>query len=101
MTIVAILNNLHGYYILNTTEGTFNSKCFFIVRILLQLIVIYISVILITGRDLVWNDLQISESDKVYPRLKIYDGIIVSVGTVICVILIMFARKLIEVKQKT
>jgi hypothetical protein len=101
VTVVAVINNIHGYYTLNTTEGTFNTKCFFIVRMLLQLFIIYISVVLIIGRDFAFSKLQIREGDELYTRLKVYSGIIVTFSTIIGVVLIAFARKLMDVKEKT
>jgi len=101
VTVLTVLNNIHGYFIMNTTEGSFNSKFFFIVRILLQLFIIYISVVGMLGKDFAFKDLNIREGDGLYTRLKVYSVIIVTFSTIIGTVLIIFARKLIDVKEKT
>ena len=51
---IALINNLHGYHIMNTTASSTNSKVYFIIRSFLQFLYIYLSLTLILGKSLVW-----------------------------------------------
>lgn len=49
-TVVAFLNNFHGYFTLRTVNNTFNSKFFFFIRVLVQLAVFYLTVMIYQQR---------------------------------------------------
>ena len=67
-TIVALLNNIHGYFILKTTQKTFNSKSYFIIRILLQLIVWYVGIAIVLGKNFKWHSIGLppGSTDPIY-----------------------------------
>ena len=62
-TLIALLNNFHGYRIMQTTASSFNTKFYFFTRSFLQLLYIYLSVTLIARRTLWWDDFSVDHED--------------------------------------
>lgn len=62
-TLIALLNNFHGYRIMQTTASSFNTKFYFFTRSFLQLLYIYLSVTLIARRTLWWDEFSVEHED--------------------------------------
>lgn len=102
MVMLGLGNNFHGYFIMKTIEGTFNSKCYFIVRVILQLAIIYTGVCIYKGKNMTWESLDISAAtDNLYKRARFYTTILIIISMIVCGLVIYSARKLIAVKIRT
>ena len=86
-----LLNNLHGYYTMNTTASSFNSKCYFVVRTVLQLVYIYLSFTLILGKSLAWKSLTLTDNKTEVESLRVVCIVVTIFSTIIYVILIITA----------
>ena len=56
--VIALINNFHGHYIMNTTAGSCNTKMYFVSRFLLQGLYIYLSLTLVANKTLKWEALN-------------------------------------------
>lgn len=54
-TLIALLNNIHGHYIMRTIEGSFNTKFFFFTRFLIECVIIYLCICLFAKKELTWG----------------------------------------------
>lgn len=61
-SLIALLNNIHGHYIMQTTAGSFNTKFYFFTRSILQVLYIYLSLTLVLKKTLKWKELEVSGS---------------------------------------
>jgi len=96
-----LLNNIHGYYTMNTTASSFNSKFYFVTRSFLQIVYVYLSLSLVLDRSLVWKDLSINEYKTEVESLRIVCIVVCAFSTVIYVILIITAQKLLKITTRT
>lgn len=102
MVMVGLGNNFHGYFVMKTIEGTFNSKCYFIVRLLLQMAILYTGVCIFQGKSMSWELLPLEPAeDKLYKRTRFYTSILMVVSMLVCGFVIYSARKLLKVKFRT
>ena len=102
MVMLGLGNNFHGYFIMKTIEGTFNSKCYFIVRVFLQVAILYTGVCIFLGKSMSWESLQLQPADdKLYKRARFYTSILMAISMIVCGFVIYSARKLIKVKLTT
>jgi len=101
-TLIALLNNFHGYRIMQTTASSFNTKFYFFTRSFLQLLYIYLSVTLISRRTLWWDEFSVDHEDRSeVTQLRVSCFVVALFSFAIYVILIIFAQRLIKVKSKT
>lgn len=100
--MVALLNNIHGYFILRTVNNTFNSKFYFVIRLITELALLYISICIVTGRQITFEKLAgISKADALYKRARFFTLIIDFFSIIECIFLLASARKLIKTKRRT
>ena len=96
-----LLNNVHGYYTMNTTASSFNSKFYFIVRSLLQLVYIYLSLSLVLGKSLAWKTLPLTENENEVEELRVICIVVTIFSSIIYVVLIITAAKLLKIITRT
>lgn len=102
ITVLGIGNNIHGYFIMKTIEKTFNSKCYFITRILVQLIIVYTGLCMILGKNYTWEDVVYYESqENLYKRVRFYTYVLLGVSVVVGSLVMHSARKLIKIREQT
>jgi hypothetical protein len=102
LVLFGLGNNFHGYFIMKTIEGTFNSKLYFIVRVFLQLVIIYTAVCIFLGKNMSWESLSLTkDTDPLYKRARFYTTILATISIIVCSFVIYSARKLIKVKVST
>ena len=60
LTVLALLNNLHGHFILHTGK-LWNASIYFFCRLIIELAEIYIVITIFADDSLVWQNLEISD----------------------------------------
>ena len=102
VTVLGIGNNIHGYFIMKTIEKTFNSKCYFITRILVELVIVYTGLCMILGRNYTWEPLVYYEkTESLYKRVRFYTYALLGISVLVGSLVMYSARKLIKIREKT
>lgn len=96
-----LLNNVHGYHTMNTTASSFNSKCYFVVRSILQFVYLYLSLSLVLGKSLAWKSLPLTENENEVKELRVVCIVVSIFSTIIFVVLLITSQKLLKIKTRT
>ena len=86
---------------MNTTASSKNSKFYFVIRSILQLVYIYLSLSLVLGKSLAWKDLPINESENEVEELSVICIVVTIFSTITFVVLLITATKLLKTKNRT
>ena len=104
-SVVALLNNIHGHYIMRTVESSFNTKFYFITRFLVECVIVYVAICLLLGKNLTWEPVDVNNpnnnSKELYDRAQFYTDIILGVSIMLFILVIASAKKLIKIKRNT
>lgn len=99
--LIAMLNNFHGYHVMNTTAGSFNTKFYFFTRSLLQGLYIYLSLTLVANKTLAWGSVSYDEDKSEILILRIICAVVSIFSIAIYVALLTFASRLIKIQNRT
>ena len=99
LSSIALANNIHGYFILRTTESTFNSKFYFIIRVFLQLGIFYTGISLMMKRNFKWQPINPDPTDALIEKVSFYVTIILVFSLIVGIFVSYSAVKLIGEKK--
>jgi len=102
--VVSLLNNIHGYFILQTVDSTFNSKFYFFIRVFIQLCLFYLGVMIYQKRQFIIYLLQnvpVNGSDELFRRSRFYTVLLLAISVFVGTHVIYSARNQIKIKRRT
>ena len=86
---------------MRTTATSFNTKFFFFTRTVVQLLYIYLSLTLISGRSLSWKTQEITDDKTEVDSLRVICFVVSFFSILIYIALLVTASKFLVIKSKT